>query len=61
MAKHLKLNFMLRMVIDMGLGGFSWKRALGITKVKRKISKKTGIPLTKSGRQRKLGKFLGIK
>ena len=52
---------MLRMVIDMGLGGFSWKRALGITKVKRKISKKTGIPLTKSGRQRKLGKFLGIK
>lgn len=39
----------------MGFGGFSWKRALGITKAKRKISKATGIPLTKSGRQRKLG------
>lgn len=40
---------------------FSWKRALGITKAKRKISKATGIPLSKAGRQRKFGKFLGIK
>lgn len=40
---------------------FSWKRALGITKAKRKISKATGIPLTKSGRRNKIGKFLGIK
>ena len=40
---------------------FSWKRALGITKMKRKISKATGIPTTKSGRQRKLGKLLGMK
>lgn len=40
----------------MGRGGWSWKRALGITKAKRKISKATGIPLTKSGRQRKIGK-----
>ena len=40
---------------------FSWKRALGITKVKMKISKATGIPTTKAGRQRKLGKFLGMK
>lgn len=39
-------------------GGFSWKRALGITKAKRKISKATGIPLTKSGRQRKVGKMI---
>jgi hypothetical protein len=36
-------------------GGFSWKRAVGITNAKRKISKTTGIPLTKSGRQRKVG------
>lgn len=28
---------------------FSWKRALGITKVKQKIAKETGIPLTKQG------------
>ena len=40
-------------------------RALGITSAKRKISKATGIPMTKSGRQRKLGamilKMFGIK
>ena len=36
-------------------GGFSWKRALGITRSKQRISRKTGIPLTKSGRQRKFG------
>jgi hypothetical protein len=39
-------------------GGFSWKRAIGVTKVKRSISRTTGIPLTKSGRQRKAGKIL---
>lgn len=33
--------------------GFSWKRALGITSAKRKISRATGIPLSKSGRKRK--------
>lgn len=37
----------------MGYGGFSWKRALGITSAKRKIAKATGIPTTKSGRKRK--------
>ncbi|MBQ6154866.1 hypothetical protein IJJ27_00090 [bacterium] len=40
---------------------FSWKRALGISKFKRKVAKATGIPTTKTGRQRKLGKILGIK
>lgn len=40
---------------------FSWKRALGITKAKRKISKVTGIPTTKSGRRNKIGRILGIK
>lgn len=34
---------------------FSWKRALGITKVKQKIVKETGIPLTKQGLERKIG------
>jgi hypothetical protein len=33
--------------------GFSWKRALGITKIKRKIARATGIPTTKAGRRRK--------
>lgn len=40
---------------------FSWKRALGVTKAKRKIAKATGVPTTRSGRQRKLGRWLGIK
>lgn len=39
-------------------GGFSWKRALGVTKAKNKISRATGVPWTKSGRQRKAGKIL---
>jgi len=43
----------------MGFGGFSWKRAAGISSAKAKISKSIGIPLTKGGRQRKLGAFLG--
>lgn len=34
---------------------FSWKRALGITQVKQKISRQTGIPLTKAGVERKIG------
>ncbi|GJM16740.1 MAG: hypothetical protein DHS20C13_20670 [Thermodesulfobacteriota bacterium] len=42
----------------MGKAGFSWKRLFGITKAKRKVSRKTGIPLTKSGRQRKIGKIV---
>jgi len=40
---------------------FSWKRALGVTAAKRKVSRATGIPLTRSGRRNKLGKFLGMK
>lgn len=40
---------------------FSLKRATGISEIKRTISKTTGIPTTKSGRQKKLGKILGIK
>jgi hypothetical protein len=37
-------------------GGFSWKRATGVTRTKQRIARQTGIPLTKSGRQRKVGK-----
>lgn len=40
---------------------FSWKRALGVTSAKQKIAKATGIPTTKQGRQRKVGKLFGIK
>ncbi len=34
---------------------FSLKRALGISALKQKVSKKTGIPLTKQGLERKIG------
>jgi hypothetical protein len=37
---------------------FSWKRALGITQLKQKISRKTGIPMSKSGVERKVGKTI---
>jgi hypothetical protein len=39
----------------MNRGGFSWKRFVGVTTAKRKVSRATGIPWTRSGRQRKLG------
>lgn len=38
---------------------FSWKRALGLSAAKGKVSRAIGIPLTKSGRERKAGRMLG--
>lgn len=38
---------------------FSWKRASGLSAFKGKVSRKIGIPLTRQGRQRKLGRELG--
>lgn len=37
---------------------FSWKRLLGISGVKTKVAKKTGIPTTKGGLERKIGSFI---
>lgn len=34
---------------------FSLKRAVGVTKIKQKVSKATGIPMTKQGLERKIG------
>lgn len=49
----------------MNKGGFSWKRATGISKAKSKIAKATGIPTTKAGRKRKrnslIAKLFGLK
>lgn len=42
----------------MAFGGFSWKRALGITDAKRKVAKATGIPTTKAGCKRKAKSLL---
>lgn len=38
-------------------GGFSWKRAIGISRVRNAIARKTGIPTTRDGRQRKMGRL----
>ena len=35
---------------------FSWKRALGITAVKQKIARQTGIPTSVNGIERKIGR-----
>lgn len=37
---------------------FSWKRALGITQTKQNFARETGIPTTKSGLERKIGKII---
>ncbi len=40
---------------------FSWKRALGITGAKQSFAKRTGIPTTRQGMERKVGStVLGI-
>lgn len=36
----------------------SWKRLLGITKLKRWFTNKTGIPTTEAGLQRKIGRWI---
>lgn len=38
---------------------FSWRRALGISQAQAKLSRQIGIPLSRSGRQRKMGRELG--
>jgi hypothetical protein len=42
----------------MNRGGFSWKRFFGVSAAKSRISRSIGIPLTKSGRERKLGRIV---
>ena len=38
---------------------FSWKRASGLSAAQGKLSRQLGIPLSRSGRQRKAGKMIG--
>jgi hypothetical protein len=42
----------------MNLGGFSFWRFFGVSAFKSRMSRTIGIPLTKSGRRRKLGAFI---
>lgn len=43
----------------MNRGGFSWKRLLGVSAAKSRVSRTIGVPLTRSGRQRKAGAAMG--
>ncbi|HET7481772.1 MAG TPA: hypothetical protein VFK89_02810 [Actinomycetota bacterium] len=42
----------------MNKGGFSWKRFVGISGAKARMSRKIGIPLTRSGRNQKIGRMV---
>jgi hypothetical protein len=35
---------------------FSWSRFLGIAGIKNKLARKTGIPTTRGGQERKVGR-----
>lgn len=37
---------------------FSWRRALGISSAKNRIARATGIPTTRSGLERKVGRMV---
>jgi hypothetical protein len=43
----------------MNRGGFSWWRFFGISQGKSRVSRRIGIPLSRSGRQQKLGRLIG--
>ena len=38
---------------------FSWRRALGLSAAKARLSRRIGVPLTRSGRREKLGRVVG--
>lgn len=42
----------------MNLGGFYFWRLIGVSALKSRVSKAIGVPLTGSGRERKLGHFI---
>lgn len=37
---------------------FSWKRALGITQARQNLARQTGVPTSRTGVERKIGKLL---
>lgn len=37
---------------------YSWKRAIGISGARQRIARRTGIPTTKAGLERKLGSYV---
>ena len=53
--KLVKSNCMSKKSTPIPGLSFSWKQALGITQAKQKIARKTGIPTSKAGLERKIG------
>jgi len=39
-------------------GGFSWRRFIGLSGLQGRLSRRIGIPLSRSGRERKLGAII---
>lgn len=37
---------------------FSWKRAVGLTRAKQEFARQTGIPTSKAGLERKIGRAI---
>lgn len=37
---------------------FSWKRALGISQMRQRIARETGVPISKAGAERKIGNII---
>jgi len=37
---------------------FSWRRLLGLTQLKQRLSRQLGIPLTRSGLEKKIGRTI---
>jgi hypothetical protein len=42
----------------MNRGGFSWRRFLGVSAFKARVSRRIGIPLIRAGRRQKLGSLI---
>ncbi|HLO68819.1 MAG TPA: hypothetical protein VK188_17470 [Holophaga sp.] len=38
---------------------FSWRRALGVSQAQARLSRRIGVPLSRSGRQRRAGRMMG--
>ncbi len=59
-AKDIGLIHEIQLKTTMKIPGlsFSWKRALGISQVKQQLARQTGIPTTKAGLERKIGRAI---
>lgn len=51
---------MARKKTSTGIPGltFSWKRAIGLTQARQQLARKTGIPTSKAGLERKIGNMI---